>query len=193
MVSQSTMDVAVTEQIQLSTAVSVDIQEITESHVYNIHQQQLSDGFNNKENTQQLIEILGGIDQILTDYISPNNTMTLQQDQLEQIYEIITNKSDYKSTYKFEHNQIGHDSDAVTRHKSAAKKQTQTITAYVTNTFIYYFFGRKWGEKITNLVYSKTFIFIMLFIYFTHWIWWAISTANTAEHSVAFLIYGFAK
>ena len=55
--------------IQLSTSINLE-NELTTSNVLNFHQQQLFSNKGNKDYTMELVEILGGIDQILTDYLS---------------------------------------------------------------------------------------------------------------------------
>eukprot|EP01084_Bolivina_argentea_P091248 164275_1 len=42
--------------------------QVTQTILKEIHEKQLSNGDNNDHNTMQIIEIIGGVDKILTDY-----------------------------------------------------------------------------------------------------------------------------
>eukprot|EP01084_Bolivina_argentea_P134375 237035_1 len=68
---------------------------------YDIHQQQLKSGKDNTLNILPLITILGGIDSILTDYLSKNVIKDLNDDQLKQMNAIISMKSKPRPQNKF--------------------------------------------------------------------------------------------
>ena len=64
---------------------------IPKSKLYNKHQSQLSQGTTNEQNMKQLLEVFGGIDDILSHYLSPESNIDLSQTQLNQINAIISN------------------------------------------------------------------------------------------------------
>ena len=62
---------------------------ITKSSLLSIHQQHLDNGHRNANHLSQLVNVLGGIDQILHQYLS-NDTIHLTDEQLTNIHQIIT-------------------------------------------------------------------------------------------------------
>ena len=62
--------------------------KITKSSLLKIHQKQLDNHENNEHNLYELLDVFGGIDQILHEYLQ-NNTIQLTDEQLENIHQII--------------------------------------------------------------------------------------------------------
>eukprot|EP01084_Bolivina_argentea_P288661 495505_1 len=67
--------------------------EITKSYLHNIHQQQLSNGLNNENNTLKIVHALGGVDNLLNT-ILVNDAIQLTQHELYGVHQIITDNSD---------------------------------------------------------------------------------------------------
>eukprot|EP01084_Bolivina_argentea_P143195 251502_1 len=71
---------------------------ITNDVVQQTHHQLLNDGDNNDANTQHIVNILGGIDNILTHYLSCKDSLNIHQ--LHQINEIISTPIHLQQTRK---------------------------------------------------------------------------------------------
>ena len=65
---------------------------VSKSSLYNLHQQQLHQDLTNDINRDQIILALGGIDNILSHYLDPQNNIKLSQIQLNTINNIINKK-----------------------------------------------------------------------------------------------------
>ena len=76
------MNVTTVQHMELSYSVG---DKINISNLFDIHQQQLLNNINNEQNTMELLKVLGGIDNVLTHYLSCNNNNLLNQSQLQQI------------------------------------------------------------------------------------------------------------
>eukprot|EP01084_Bolivina_argentea_P123541 218928_1 len=63
-------------------------------------QEQIDKKVNNDENTLQIVDSLGGIDQIIDLYILTSETSTLTESTATQIYQIITTPKPYQMTVK---------------------------------------------------------------------------------------------
>ncbi len=66
-----------------------------ESILIQTHRKRLLNGKSNNHNRNEIIESLGGIDTILSDYLNPENKMSLTENQLQSLHQILT--SDYKT------------------------------------------------------------------------------------------------
>ena len=68
--------------------------EITNSSLRRLHQQTVENGQDNAIHINRLIHILGGIDNVLRDYLSEANAVfSLDQKQLTDIHEVLVDKS----------------------------------------------------------------------------------------------------
>lgn len=134
-----------------TTGKSIELVDCTsiKSKIYSLHQQY----HDNENNQQKLIEILGGIDQILSDYLKTTNNMLLTESQLQAIQSVIQqNQCNLKS-------------------KSEANSKSNHIvhTFNKSNTFIHAIFGIKNGNTICKIIYSKilwSLIFLLLVLGF---------------------------
>eukprot|EP01084_Bolivina_argentea_P216031 366955_1 len=84
-------------QIQMNTLQTV-------ISLQKLHTQQLLNGQNNNHNLSQLVDILGGIDSILNDYLSEMNNMQLSNDQLAQVGEILNSPPQLNTLTKLKRN-----------------------------------------------------------------------------------------
>ena len=66
----------VVDYVEMSDANS-EANEISKSSLYHIHQSQMCNDPSNVNNTNQLVLALGGIDKILSPYLSPENNINL--------------------------------------------------------------------------------------------------------------------
>eukprot|EP01084_Bolivina_argentea_P118672 210509_1 len=67
--------------------------KITKQQLYQLHTEQLSNGQSNDDNTLELINILGGIDNILKHYLSNKDDSNINREQINEIHKIITSKT----------------------------------------------------------------------------------------------------
>ena len=70
---------------------SVQDAEVTKAKLLTIHQQKLESEETIQQYARQIMDILGGIDQILTDYLSSND-IQLNPNQLKQLQSLITSE-----------------------------------------------------------------------------------------------------
>eukprot|EP01084_Bolivina_argentea_P079352 143959_1 len=131
----------------------VDGNDITQTMIYTIHQQQLAHNKNNSNNSNKLIEILGGIDQILIDYLSSHNQMHLNQTQLQQIHATITSQPDDNFLM-------------VTQ-----QTHTSNYCLNICDTLIQDKFGIVTGTKIIQFLFNKLLILILALLHIVYRIW----------------------
>eukprot|EP01084_Bolivina_argentea_P314359 544490_1 len=79
--------------------------KINRKSLYNLHCKRLLNGDNNDDNTLQIVRILGGIDTILSDYLSIDNDNTnkidrLQQNELNQLNQLFQTPTKYQQQNK---------------------------------------------------------------------------------------------
>ena len=110
--------------------------EIKQSSLFHIHETQLSQDRYNDINTNQLVTTLGGIDAILSHYLSSQCTIQLSQLQLQNIQTIITSERNNDS------NIIAEKAPLYTFKKS------KTLIQQIANDSI--------TDTLHNFVYSKT-------------------------------------
>ena len=115
---------------------------VSRSDLFKIHQNLLSEGRSNELNTDQLVLALGGIDKILSKYLSIENNIDLSQKELNKIESIITNES---TVSKDDNN------NAILIFDSG-------------NTFIRYLFPSAIANKITKFVYHKITLYLLIII-----------------------------
>ena len=124
----------------MATFIELEKHDPSKSRIYQLHQTQLMNG-NNERNMRKLVEILGGIDQILSDYLKPDSNMILSNDQLQAIENIIESKPSETNV--------------------ADDKQSIVYTFNKSNTFLHSIFGLQRGNKILNLIFNKLLWIIM--------------------------------
>ena len=118
--------------------------EISKASLYNIHQIQLSNDQTNEPQIHQLVKILGGIDDILSHYLSPENNINLSQMQINQINQIISNPSNKSA-------EIGCGNNVILEFQS-------------TNTFLHKLFNVQLATKIINYISNKFLVAVMSII-----------------------------
>ena len=84
------------------TALELDYVKIDEESttmnktaLMNLHSKQLLNGKSNKDNSLLLLEVMGGIDNILSIYLASNNNIS--QDQLTQLHNILSSNASLES------------------------------------------------------------------------------------------------
>ena len=98
-----------------------------------IHQKQIKENVKNEDKTEEIVQILGGIDNVLTLLLSSND-INISNDKLSQIHNTITSN----------------------QYNSIKNKEKQlTYYFYANNTYLHSIFGNKNGQKLYNLLYSK--------------------------------------
>ena len=151
---------------------SASMHAISKSALFHIHQTQLSKDKYNVINVNQLVVSLGGIDAILSHYLSPENSMQLSQLQLQSIHNIITAEQNSS-------NIIPEKPSFYTFSKS------KTLIQQISNDSI--------TEKLVNFVYSKTAAVILTIMACTLVSWWlyAIFIAKEKDDNYDYIWLGF--
>ena len=136
----------------MASHIQMDFPTITVSELYNIHQQQLHKNESNSDNTEMLVEIIGGIDSILADYLcSENNNLLLDDLQMQKIHSVITSKST--------NNRIKQVSD-ISESDNQIQQRKYTYYFRKTNTFMHSIFGLQTATKIFNIITNKILIIL---------------------------------
>eukprot|EP01084_Bolivina_argentea_P074882 135818_1 len=132
--------------------------EITKELVHKLHDEQLMNGENNKNNTQEILNIFGGIDAVISTYLKTND-VSLSYHQLQQIHKILSIRA--KNRTKMVYNE-----NIKNIHASEDRKTHFGDLVYtfdVNNTFLNALFGHQNGNKIKNILTHKiTMILLML-------------------------------
>eukprot|EP01084_Bolivina_argentea_P143197 251504_1 len=136
---------------------------ITNDVVQQTHHQLLNDGDNNDANTQHIVNILGGIDNILTHYLSCKDSLNIHQ--LHQINEIISTPIHLQQTRKSQN------LTAVTLDKNTdeSTKIQQMNQFSVTNNYFYHLHD-KCCSKLPALNYTTIVTILTGPICFIFWI-----------------------
>ena len=125
--------------------------KITKTLLYHMHQQKLQNGQNNIYHTTRLVNILGGIDLILEDYLSQSNTiLPLDQQQLDGIHQVL-----FKEQQPDKYEQQGK-LFQVTRLDSIKKtndKNTKVRKKYKSDEFYYEFYD---SDTYLNSIFPLT-------------------------------------
>eukprot|EP01084_Bolivina_argentea_P295835 509453_1 len=123
---------------------------ITKKSVYELHQQRLSNGINNEDNSLLIMNILGGIDNILTNYLTDKNNLNITNNTLLQINQMLITPQKYKNA----------NTSKTSTKITATKHNEQTDNSFfytfnINNTFLHHVFGNEKAEKILNVIHSK--------------------------------------
>ena len=146
------------------------------------HNTQSLNGINSDENTLQIVNMLGGIDQILSDYL--NN---FGQNKVAQIHELLWTAKKYQ-----QHNQLKPVSIIDDKDKDPKSQEDHASLCYefVKNeTVLHSLFGEKVAMVILNIFHSK----IMRIIFYLSTLSWLILVFTFSEtlfietYEVAFL------
>ena len=104
-------------------------------NVQNNHSELLEKGYSTSDRMEELINILGGMDKVLSQYLSNNNPFNLSTQQLSEINHILLSISNTD-------NQQNNDNDSILY---LSKK----------NTFLNKIFSESMTEKIINIIFGK--------------------------------------
>eukprot|EP01084_Bolivina_argentea_P186037 320729_1 len=132
--------------------------QITGKMCYELHQDLLSNGVKNTTKTDELITIIGGIDIILSDYLAASmaNKMsqsTLNNMQLKQIYEILSNCNKQLNTKELKEN-------------THMFSQSNELIFHFNkdHTYLHLLFGVYADKIIHSFIYNKTFLYPLFLI-----------------------------
>eukprot|EP01084_Bolivina_argentea_P054036 99126_1 len=128
-------------------------QEITISSLHRLHQQQLSNGANNIDHTVPIVNILGGIDSVLSCYLNETNKK-LNKHQLIQLKTIIKTNTLTKITNNKSDNQSDNIND----------NQTLCYTFHENNTYLHSLFDENKTKRITKIFQSKIFKSVLILL-----------------------------
>eukprot|EP01084_Bolivina_argentea_P197491 338444_1 len=128
--------------------------------LHNLHEEQLSNGKNNSDNTLNIVNALGGIDLILRDYLDQTNhamISRLNQIQLNQIKQIITTPERYRQA-----NKLKSLSNIHQNHPNNIKEYTYHLEYEFCdkNIFLSKIFDEWIAHKIISILYSKSLVII---------------------------------
>eukprot|EP01084_Bolivina_argentea_P028338 52686_1 len=169
--------IGIATQIELSTN---DIDNISKSTVNHIHQQNLLNNKTNINATDKIVATLGGVDKILTDYLSSENNLQLAQNQLIQINHIISSATTSENTPAIDTlqqiNETSNNNPTTLRHTDYILSKT--------DTYLHIIFGIENGTKVINFLFGKPFTTLIGLLFLTFVIWWIFF-----EHSAYFYIY----
>ena len=137
---------------------------VTPMIINKVHQQQLQRMESNEHNMLQLVQIFGGIDQILSHYLNETNGI-LTQDQLEQIYQLITTprKFQQKSSMK------SHDLSTIKQSQTFDMEDFRrsgsqlTYNFWTKNNIFHMCLDEKWS-KYASLIFTNDFLWIFMFL-----------------------------
>eukprot|EP01084_Bolivina_argentea_P114163 203304_1 len=109
---------------------------ITKKSLQKLHVEQMLNGETNSNNMAQIVDIFGGIDNVMTTYFESND-ISLSHNQLEQMHQILTTPEKYKQKNK--------DQDIYVSYKWD-----------INNTVLHSIFTAENSAKIMNVLYNKT-------------------------------------
>eukprot|EP01083_Nonionella_stella_P308091 1085588_1 len=122
---------------------------ITTVDIKILHEQMLSNGNSNVHKTLELVSIMGGIDAILSHYLSTTASLTTQQ--LQQIHAIMSSK-----------NEIQHYTPKETIDLEDTSSNELVLSFDVNDTYLHLLFGSHYGSMITSrVVYKKRCLYTM--------------------------------
>eukprot|EP01084_Bolivina_argentea_P036479 67493_1 len=128
------------------------------------HEQRTLNNVKNQYHTHNIVNVLGGIDTILTDYINitkqSNNNISLNEHQIQQIYQIISNTD-----------------TLLTNTTNINENNSKLDVVYYfdqTNNFLYSLFGYTIADKIEYIWYN-TYIVAVLMI--SSAIWYGVNVS----------------
>eukprot|EP01084_Bolivina_argentea_P228806 386352_1 len=104
------------------------------------HNEQQNRNVSHDDNTIELVQILGGIDQILSDYLKKENNSKLNANQIDKLYEVITCTTQEFQDEQLEDIAIGY-----------GHNERKTYYFHRNETFLSLLFGVKGSNKIMNI------------------------------------------
>ena len=130
-----------------------DSQLISKSLLYKLHHQQICNNQTNEINQNQLIVALGGIDNILSHYLSPENHIELSQTQLNSINNILNApSSDMESNTSYSSILSFNKKDTML-HKILDPLSAQILTNFIQH-----------GRTVSVLVFGAIVLFLWMSI-----------------------------
>ena len=129
--------------------------KLTKLSLNNLHSEQLSDGDNNRYNTLEIVNIFGGIDEILTHYLESND-ITLNNNQLQQINQILITPQKYQQKRKaVPVIQIRDNKNNSNLEDCIDQYFNETFTFDVNDTYLHSLFHPKHANIIINVLHSN--------------------------------------
>ena len=131
---------------------------VSKSSLYELYQNHTSDHVDTDECTLQIINILGGIDSVLTQFLSENNQIHISQDQLNRLSNLFITPDRQNS--------------ALSKMKSDDKGSAREIfnknddichTFDINETYLHSIFNHKIASILINMMHQNTIHFIWLF------------------------------
>eukprot|EP01084_Bolivina_argentea_P153593 267817_1 len=135
-----------------------ELKDITKTILHQTHTKQLESGQNNKQNELQILAALGGIDDVLSTYLT-NSDITLRSQTIKTIYQIIDPQ---QSTT------IRSDPKANEEINSINKKPDVSISLDPSDNFLRSKFGESAALQIEEFLYNK---YVILLIGFLNTVW----------------------
>eukprot|EP01083_Nonionella_stella_P073487 198764_1 len=137
---------------------TADTDEITKQSLHNLHKQQTLNGNNNNDKALNIIEVLGGIDMILSDYLNDDAVkQRLGQNELNKLHQIITS-------------QKGEQLIPIPVHLMNTSNQNHSNSYYefhTNDTVLGLIFGDAKAQKISNIIRQKIVMIILVIGLFT--------------------------
>eukprot|EP01084_Bolivina_argentea_P069093 125772_1 len=149
---------------------------ITKETLRAIHEQQLLDGENNDDNTLLFIKAMGGMD-IILDKIFQNESFTLQQEEMDRMYQIMSTPSIYQIQKKNEQNMKIALVQIPTQHKENDDKVYFVMDE--SDTYLLSIFGEKYANIILNTIHNKCMLMFMLLWFMVDVIWRLVSNGTS--------------
>eukprot|EP01084_Bolivina_argentea_P268571 456218_1 len=141
--------------------------EITQASVKKILSEQLLHGDSNNYSIQEeIVSVLGGINNILNDYLSESNAnFSLNQTQIQNLHQLISTSRQYKQKNKV---LLLHKIKKIDESKNEHQTDITEISDnwyYELNqkdTYLTMFFGQPKGDKIANILHGKMIKIILI-------------------------------
>ena len=134
---------------------------LNKSASYNLHQSHLSAGKTHNSDALRIIEAFGGIDEVLSKYLSDDNKICISDHQLQQLYEILNGESNESTTQQ--HSDLKY-VQIMSNHHYFYSFDTE-------DTFAVSLCGAKWAEWINFFLHHK---FTRLYTVIAYCIWIAL-------------------
>eukprot|EP01084_Bolivina_argentea_P320557 556213_1 len=135
---------------------------ITKATLHQTHQQQVSEGYNNDNNTVLLIQTMGGMDFVL-DKILENDEFVLMQEQIDRIHQIIITPTQCQQQNKYQQNNKIIKLD---RNNIQQKEKDDNVHWIMdeTDNYLVSLFGEKYAEIILNIIHHKIMYCLLILL-----------------------------
>ena len=147
----------------------------TKETLQSMHQQQLLNGSTNITNTIQIVNILGGIDNILTNYLSETSNISISSHELNELHQIISptttlqtptikHKDHIASIISSASSSSSFISNSLNFNMEVPEKNLY-LTLNEHETYLYTLFGADKASKIMSVIHSQIMgIFILILV-----------------------------